>query len=121
MGTLLKIDGGPATFGVTARTVRYVSGLDVIPSQMEEELLFCWKKEDGWHIVLNPENLHEDQADGVICSTVSVLGDLPSSVFFEQLPSSYIHWWRTPQVWTVLIPKEAQRPLIVDLHNALKT
>ena len=119
-GTLLKIDGGPATFGVTSRSVYYLSGLEQIPPWAQDALLFCWEQ-DGWHIVLNPENLHEEVSGGFFCATVSVLGDLPSSIFFEQLPVSCIRWWRTPQVWTALIPKEAQRPLVVDLHNALKT
>ena len=121
MGTLLRNDGGPAIFGVTSRRDQYVSGLDAIPSWAEDILFFYRKKEDGRHFVFNPENILKDQSDGFICSTVRVLGELPSSIFFEQLPSSCIHWWRKPRVWTALIPKEAQRPLVVDLHNALKT
>jgi len=49
---------------------------------------------EAWNIVFHPEDLYEDQSSYVLCSTLSVLVDVLSSMFVEKSPSSSIRWWR---------------------------
>ena len=79
------------------------------------------KKEDGLNGFLWPETLHEQNIPGITCATGRVLGVESSPLFLDLFPMSCLHWWRKPQVWTALVPKEEERGFVVDLHNARKT
>ena len=120
-GTLLKIEGGPQTYGVTSRNVYYLSSRTEVPAWAEEGLLFCWHTETGMHIVINPENIHHTIEEGILCSTVSVVGEMSLSVFCHLLPSETLHWWKTPETWVALLPCSHAQRLVVDLHGSLQT
>jgi aspartate kinase len=120
-GTLLKIEGGTPTFGVTSRKVRYLAGVEEIPDWVEDGLLYCWCAEDGMHVIFNPENIHHDSNEGRLCATVSILGSMSASHFLSLLPEARLHWWRIPDVWVALVPMEGERDLVADLHRSLQT